>query len=418
VSSSPSVLARWLPTIRTAGALTIGWAITVAPATIHNLRSHGGLTLISSQGGLTFYQSNNPRARGLYVSLAEEGFTGDPERQAQEETEIAERALGRPLTRPEVSSYWFGRGFEFIQRSPARFLRLLGMKLLRFAGSYEHSTEYVLAVERETIWLLWLPFLPFGVLVALSIPAIVRGVTGHAGAEPGKGGRFNAVGWLLLLMLLANLATCLVFYVSSRYRLASAPTLIILAAATLTSLLGTRRSRREVVTAATLVAFFLALGYLSRDASATIQEANVHYNTGNVWVSRGEHAMAVAEYRRATQLDGSRFQTWFNLGSSLAELQQYAEAAAAYGSAAARQPLLFDAHAQRGLMLMEFGDWLGARDALERAEALRPNVFDLQLALGRVAARLGDRQAALDHLDRALAIWPGSRVALEERGRL
>jgi tetratricopeptide (TPR) repeat protein len=219
-------------------------------------------------------------------------------------------------------------------------------------------------------------------------------------------------------MLLANLATCLLFYVSSRYRLASAPALIVLAAATLASLFGTKPSRRGVVTTAALVALFLAFTYLSRDASAAIQEANVHYNTGNVWVSRGEHAKAVAEYRRATELDGSRFQTWFNLGSSLAELRRYAEAAAAYGSAAARQPLLFDAHAQRGLMLIEIGDWLGAREALERAEALHPNVFDLQLALGRVAARLGDRQAALHHYDRALAIWPESRAAQEERSRL
>lgn len=410
--------ARWLPTIRTAAALTIGWVITIAPATIHNLRSHGGLTLISSQAGLTFYQSNNPRARGLYVSLVEEGFSGDPERQAQEEKEIAEKALGRPLTRSEVSSYWFGKGFEYIRGNPARSLWLLGMKLLRFADSYEHSTEYVLAVERETVWLLWLPFLPFGVLVALAVPAIVQGLTARGGAGKGRPGRFNAVGWLLLLMLLANLATCLVFYVSSRYRLAAAPTLIVLAAATLTSVLGTQRNRRELTGAVALVALFLGLAYVSRDASAAIQEANVHYNTGNVWVSKGDHARAVVEYRRATELDGSRFQTWFNLGSSLAELHRYAEAAAAYGSAAAREPLLFDAHAQRGLMLMEVGDWHGARDALEQAAALRPNVFDLQLALGRVAARLGDREAALLHFDHALRMWPDSRVALEERSRL
>src|SRR5262249_55698316 len=143
----------WRATSIRAGSVALGAALAIAPVAIHNVRTGGGSTVISSQGGLAFYQSNNPRARGFYTLLAEEGFSGAPAAQEQEEKAVAERALGRSLTRSEVSGYWFNRGVEFIEAQPARFLWLLGMKFLRFVGSYEYSTEFSLYVERERIWL-------------------------------------------------------------------------------------------------------------------------------------------------------------------------------------------------------------------------------------------------------------------------
>ncbi|MBI3450577.1 MAG: tetratricopeptide repeat protein [Acidobacteria bacterium] len=406
-------------------ALLAGWAIPILPVTLHNAAHGGGSTLISSQGGITFYQSNNPRARGLYVFLSKEGFSGAPERQAEEEKGIAEKALGRPLTRSEVSSYWFSKGLAFVRSDPGRFAWLVGMKFLRFIGSYEYSTEYILYVEREQVWLLWLPFVPFALLVALAAPAIARALGAAswkatiAGGALGPGA-LNPAGWLLLIALASNLATVLMFYVSSRYRLPSAPSLIAFAACTVVAGWDAWRGGRRGAAGALagIVAAVFLLAHFERDDSATIQEANVHYNSGNIWAGRKEPERAVAEYRRALSMDDSRYETWFNLGNSLRDLGRPQEAADAYGRAAGRRPQFWNAHLRRAQALEAASDWAGAKESYEKAAALHDGEFDVELGLGRVAARMGDRATALRHLDRALQIRPGNPAAAAERGKL
>jgi 4-amino-4-deoxy-L-arabinose transferase-like glycosyltransferase len=316
------------------GMLAVGWAAAVAPVVLHNVRTGGGLTLISSQAAVTFYQGNNPRARGLYVGLESDGLSGMPERQAAEEKAVAEEKAGRSLTRAEVSAYWFGRGLDFIRDHPGAWLRLLGMKLLRFLGSYEYSTEYVLAAERRTVWLLWLPFVPFGLLVALAIPTLAR----VAGAPEAEGS--SAVIWLLVAVLAANATTVLVFYVSSRYRLASVPPLLVLSSATVVSLVDALRAgrRRRACLVAAAVGLVFAAVHPERDASGLQQEAAAHFNAGNVASERGELALAVASYRRAIALDARPFRFWLELGNALRQAGQPAAAAEAYGEAARRRP--------------------------------------------------------------------------------
>ena len=43
------------------------------------------------------------------------------------------------------------------------------------------------------------------------------------------------------------------------------------------------------------------------DASATMQEANLHYNAGNAWSDEKEHERALVEYRRAIAMNRGRF---------------------------------------------------------------------------------------------------------------
>lgn len=403
-----------------AALLLGGWVVAISPATIHNLRTGGGSNLISAQAGITFYQANNERARGLYSALSKQGFTGAPDKQAQEERVLAEKALGRPLSRSEVTSYWFGRGLAFIRERPERFLWLLGMKLLRFAGSYEYSVEYVLYVERESVWLLWFPFVPFALIFALALPTLVsRPAANSASRRPGPQ-RLNAAGGLLATTLVANLAVVLTFYVSSRYRLASVPPLMAFAGATLAGIAADwkagRRARAGTVAGAVAAVFLLF--HFEQDSSARFEEANVHFNTGNVWAEKNLHEEAVNEYRRAIAMDGSRYQFHFNLGNSLRDLGRRAEAAEAYAQAAKRRPQFVNAHARQGQMLLETGDLAGARQAYERVVQINPDHFDAHLRLGRIAARLGDRKTAIEHLDKAIALKPDSQAARDERAKL
>jgi tetratricopeptide (TPR) repeat protein len=178
------------------------------------------------------------------------------------------------------------------------------------------------------------------------------------------------------------------------------------------------------------------LSHFEKDASAVIQEANVHYNSGNLWAERKDNERAAAEYDRAIAMDGSRYEFFHNRGNSLRDLGRFADAAGSYrgaaeilerkaGSSKAAQDARSRFRSQlalertrEGQMLVEAGDLPAARAAYEKAEAIRPDDFEVQLALGKIASRLNDRDAAILHLDRALALKPTSDAARAERAKL
>jgi tetratricopeptide (TPR) repeat protein len=178
------------------------------------------------------------------------------------------------------------------------------------------------------------------------------------------------------------------------------------------------RRREEGYILAAVVAVIFLVAHFQKDQSATIQEANVHYNEGNLWSGKGNHEMAIREFRRALAMDDSRYETWFNLGNSLRAIGRPAEAADAYESSATRRPRFFNAHLRRAQELEEAGDWAGASAAYRKAEELRADDFEVQLGMGRAEARLGDHAEAIRHLDRALQLRPGDPAAAAERARL
>jgi len=361
---------RWRPPLVGALLVFATWTIVIAPVAIHNLRAGGGLaTLVSSQSALTFYQANNPRARGFFVLLRDEGFSGAPDRQEAEEQALAERAAGRPLTRAEVSRYWLGRALSFISSDPGQFARLLGQKLLKFAGSTEYATEFNLHVERETLWLLWLPCLPFALLLALAVPSLVARAP-------------NATAALLRAAFVATLATVLLFYMSSRYRLAAVPSLAAFAACTLERL--ATRGRRALATAAAVLALF-AVAHPEWDTTGVHQDAAAHCNIGLAWIGRkGDPARAVPEFRRSVEIDPSRTECWYDLGVALLALGRPADAAGAFGEATTRTPGYVEAHIGRGRALEETGDVAGARAAYAAALRLRPGDPELARAVERL----------------------------------
>jgi tetratricopeptide (TPR) repeat protein len=372
-------LARWGGGRRVVATAVVfaAWALAIAPAAVHNLRTGGGATLISSQGGLTFYQSNNERAAGFYVLLDDQGFSGSPETQEQEDQTIAERALGRTLTRSEATRYWFGRGFAFITARPGQFIWLLGQKLRRYVGSYEWGTEFNLYVERESIWLLWLAWVPFALLVGLALPGLVRRPLGPTGE-------------LLLATLAANLVGVLMFYMSSRYRLAAVPALVALGGRTLDRLVSDfRADRRRFLVTAAVVAAIVAVTHPEWSVEGRRrQEAASHCATGRVWSGKNEQARARTEYEHALAMDPTRHDCWYLLGIALRGLDQPASAARAFGKAIELRPGFVDAHVGRGLTLEAAGDLEGARAAYETAWRMRPDPA-LAQAVARLSARLG-----------------------------
>lgn len=302
--------------------------IAVSPATMRNwvVSDDWSLSnLISSQAGITFYQSNNAKARGLYFFLSREGFSGNPKVQAEEEKTLAEKATGHPMVRSEVTRYWMNKGLSWIVANPGRFFVLECLKLVRFLGSYEYSTEYIIYVERESVKSLWLTCLPFALITGLAAAGILM--------QRKEG--FRPPAMLLVLFVLSNFLVVMMFYVSSRYRMPSAPYLILFAAAGVERLWlaftsKVRGARTDAAIYGFIAAALFGIFHLQVDDGSRIQEANTHYNMGNNYYTQNQYERALVEYDRAIAGDQSNWRAHFNRGNTLIALKRGPEAIEAY----------------------------------------------------------------------------------------
>ena len=309
-------------------ALAAGALLTIAPATIRNHAVADEWVLISSQGGLTFYQANNERAQGLYTRLP--GFHGTPADLRRQARATAERQLGRPLGPSEVSRYWTGRGLAWLAGDPLGGLQLIGSKLHHWLASDELSTEYVLPVERALTPRLWLMPVPFAGILALALLGVL-----HADFRRPELA-------LLALFAGANLASVLLFYFSSRYRLPAVPVLAVFAGGgAVAAAEQFRRSRVRFAAEAAAVLLLGAYSLYSWTDHLRSQGGEQLYNYGKVYHQRGLYEAAVEKYQAALPVFEGRWALHFDLGNAYQLLGENEQALGQYEAAlriAPRQP--------------------------------------------------------------------------------
>jgi 4-amino-4-deoxy-L-arabinose transferase-like glycosyltransferase len=284
-------------------ALLAGALLTIAPATLRNHAVADEWVLISSQGGLTFYQANNELAQGLYTRLP--GFHGTPADLRQQARATAERQLGRPLGTSEVSRYWTGRGLAWLAADPLGGLVLLGSKLHHWLGNDELSTEYVLPVERGLTPRLWLMPVPFAAILALALLGLL-----HANLRRPE---------LALLGLFAgaNLASVLVFYFSSRYRLPAVPVLAVFAGGgAVAAVAQWQRSRLRFAAQGAAALLLGTYSLYSWTDPLHAQGGEQLYNYGKVYHQRGLYEAAVEKYQAALPAFEGRWALHFDLGNA------------------------------------------------------------------------------------------------------
>jgi len=110
--------------------MAAGLVLALAPVTIRNAVVAGDWSPASSHGGLNFYIGNNPEADGTYHGVP--GITPNILGQQEDARRVAEAAVGRKLDDGDVSAYFYGLGWSWIQLHPGDAAALLARKL-RFA---------------------------------------------------------------------------------------------------------------------------------------------------------------------------------------------------------------------------------------------------------------------------------------------
>ncbi len=189
-----------------AGIFLAAFALTLAPAAIHNARQ-GDRVLVAYSGGENLYIANQPDKGGGLSVLLEQAI--DMSKQREITKAVAEQELGRELRPSEVSTYWRNRAFKEIVSDPIRWLKLEVKKLTSIFHPGDPTDVYSLPLERSY-------YLTF--LYVLPIPAwslLGLGVIGLIFAL-----RFRIrESWPLVALVCIRLAVLLAFSVQTRLRL-------------------------------------------------------------------------------------------------------------------------------------------------------------------------------------------------------
>jgi len=269
----------------------LGAALVLGPLSVRNTLVGGELALTTSGAGMNFYVGNNAGATGIYES-APFLSSAEPEKERDDFLREAERRSGRRMTPGEASSFWLGEGLRFVREQPAAYLRLVGRKLFMFWNRVESQNNLSFYFAADFVPLLGLLPVHWGVAAPLGLVGLLFYRRREA--------------LLLDLCLAAYLAGCLLFFVSSEYRLPVVPVLLLYAGQTLTcSAAAVRGGRWRSLVLPAAVALVLAVPVHHEDAVTTRLQAKRidYYNFGALYERRGELREAERMYTVSLRID-------------------------------------------------------------------------------------------------------------------
>ena len=190
--------------------------LTLLPIGLYNYHNTGGFYVTAPNGGITFYEGNNPRATGTYCPIP--GVSDDVNLQLEDMVKVASSHLGRPVTIREADRYFWLQGIYFIKNNFVDWLKLELRKIILLINPKETFTIYDIYLERDMyLSFLYLFCINWGILLPLSILGIVA--IFYSKKELIKDILPLFVTGLVLIGVL------LTFYVLDRYRLLLLPVL-------------------------------------------------------------------------------------------------------------------------------------------------------------------------------------------------
>lgn len=286
------LIAAWLKGIRSpmvALALLLGVVMTIAPATIRNRLVSGEWVLITVSGGQVLYTANNPAntagdlAPVPFVRATSAFERVDFHRRAEAESH-------RRLTPTEVSRYWRTQSVLFVLENPGTAAGMLAHRFLRFWNLAEIPDNHSIEQFKRFSWILRLP-LPGYWLVA---PFALAGLFLLRDRWRGLSGLFLMFGFYV--------ASLLLFWISSRYRLPIVGIMILLAAAGMVEirrrcLAGNSRPWLKLALGLTAACLFCWMP-MSRPTDSGLER-----NLAHAYEQDGRHAEAITIYERLRRVE-------------------------------------------------------------------------------------------------------------------
>jgi tetratricopeptide (TPR) repeat protein len=296
-----------------AGAFGLGVALLILPFTVRNYWVGDDFVLLNSTGGMNVYMGNNARSNGAWVPPKFPMRADSPHAMQLAFKTVAEKETGRDMKPSEVSAHWQAKAVQYVLENPADWLELEGRKLLLYWNAREIWNNRSIDVSRGFSWVLRLPLLSFGVLAPFAL----------------LGMGLSRARWRELFPLLAlvgvSVATALITFVLSRYRMGTVPILIIFGAYAVSSLIQIARQRRWQrvgLAVGWLVVLALLVGRDMGDENLFM----AYYNLGNKYRNLGRHEEAIASYDKSLAIAPGFISTHNNMALAYEEAGRQEEA--------------------------------------------------------------------------------------------
>jgi tetratricopeptide (TPR) repeat protein len=281
-----------------AAVLIVGVVIGILPAALHNL-AKGEFVPISSNFGINLYIGNNGSSAGTYDRPAglnlNTDFTG---------RRVAERDSGRRLKSSEVSSFWTNKTLEYLKSDPGSFLAGLAKKAWLYFWWFDIPQAEAIQIQNEFSSVFKLP------LAGLSL-ILVFGIAGFVVVH-----RDERI-WILFLLLVANVAGCVVFFVIGRFRLMGALVLLLTSGAGVMFLYNAIRDRRwrDLAGFSAGCAVVVIVLFLPRPVDVKEEIASGYDNVGTYHYFMKRPDEAIEWFRRALDEDPEHSGAAGNLGA-------------------------------------------------------------------------------------------------------
>ena len=177
-----------------------------------------------------------------------------------------------------------------------------------------------------------------------------------------------------------------------------------------------RRPRRLAVTWAAMVAMFLTTtgGECSR---ARVESVN-QMNEGVGYAQQGRHIDAVKSLERATAIDPTNDQAYYNLALTHIELRSYERAKQDLQQAITVNGDVAGYYEKLGTVMMQLEDWNGAKEAFEKVIERDEDLFKAYFKLAQVHEKLEQPQEALQRYTESIEHGPRFVEAYSALGRL
>ena len=115
---------------------------------------------------------------------------------------------------------------------------------------------------------------------------------------------------------------------------------------------------------------------------------------GRAYSGLGDHAAAVAAYRKQVEVNAFHKRAYNDLGSELRQEGKYEDALAAYGKQLENVPVDSNARKTHGLLLLQLKRNKEALDDLEKASSSTPDDPEVELALAQLYSWMGNQEKA------------------------
>lgn len=379
---------RWRGSLVHSSGFLLGMALLLVPVAVRNLVRGGEFFFTSAQFGYNLYIGNNPLSDGIYMPL----IPGREGKEQHDAREVAEKALGRPLSFGEVSGYWRDKSMDFIIAEPTAWLKIMANKVFLLINAVEIPDSYDQYTYGD--WSVLLRALTtifhFGILFPLSIAGVV--VTWSRRERL----------WPLYFLGLAYAASVAMFFVMSRYRLPVVPLLALFAAAFIVEAL-----RRPAIlrSPALLMAMVIALvaNWPSRyaDEKPRFKATTLNNIVASIAYQPGREKEVLALLGEAIRLDPHFGPSYYFLGLAYQNTGQLDESLKAYQTSASMLPDIPDPYHRMGQVHFAMGRPGEAIRWYRKALSIDPYEPQWLRDLAQALRRTGDITGEWDALQRA-----------------